>query len=1030
VGTADASGAFTRGYALQPQVSIGLHTLTLTVPSFTGPPGDTVEFEVVPWPVEISIRPDEIHPGTEIRIVAEGLPPLSPFIMRLDSDPIASGTANSSGEASVYYQVPKNISLAPRVLSVTTPGYSGPPSDSIQINITQWPVKISVPAEAHPASSIPVVLSGLPPNAACDVYLDSKLVYSNKSDAQGTVQTQVWLSMWTNLGFHSISCTVPGYTGPPSAEESFEVTQWPTRLQLSPAVVHPGSSIHIQGSEFPPRSTCRIFLDASKIWEGLSGEDGALDVWHSLQRNISLGVHSISVLVAFPGNPTAESSVQVSQWPLSISVSPPAGEPGETVILNGTGYPPESKVRILWDGKYVKAAMTFTNGSLSTQLVAPSDLEQRYYRIEVEVEGGFTGPPRTYAFFWLGRDPPERSLWTTNSSGSSRNVFYPPDGVYVLGEGNPPSETADLYVLRGGERPDPSKAFSVTTLSTDLQGRIWGNVFTAGQTGTYGLWMDLNRNGVLDNSDIWIDNAFYVQPRPDVALLNASIDDLQPTQGQRVTVVAKVLNKGQLVQRGSVLFLFGDQIAARAEFEVDPGQTVQVSLLWDTSYWNPSNRSGLVLLPGLDGEIDLADNQLSLGSILLLPRPNLSARWLLPLRREVKKGQLLTVKTRIANGAAASADFSVDLLWDGQAVCGAEVRLSALESRTVVLHWDTSSSNPGSGELAVCIEVLPFEVDPSDNYLANGTVRVLPPNVPPTADPLGPYRGVAGMPVRFDASWSYDIDGRIVSYSWDFGDGTRATEIVVNHTYREAGSYPVTLTVWDDDGASSTSRTTCTVSAPPATYNLTVFVQDAFNGQPLSGAMLEIDGVATRLQGSSFTVRLTGGSYAMSASLEGYQEAAATVDLEADSEVFLKLVPAIQIVPCGFFGVERHDFSSADAVYARVDSPGEYLLRIWIVEDGSARDGGRVVDSTGQGARDVVFPRGRSVIPVWTMGLRPGGYDLLVDVNGDGVYQAHIDLLERKNGPLFTVPEIGLLLTVSMLVPLVARRRNSPHRQA
>ena len=257
---------------------------------------------------------------------------------------------------------------------------------------------------------------------------------------------------------------------------------------------------------------------------------------------------------------------------------------------------------------------------------------------------------------------------------------------------------------------------------------------------------------------------------------------------------------------------------------------------------------------------------------------------------------------------------------------------------------------------------------------------------------------------------------------WEFGDGTRATEIVVNHTYGEEGSYPVTLTVWDDDGASSTYRTTCTVSAPPAMYNLTVLVQDAFNAQPLSGATLEIDGVTTRLLSSSFTVRLTGGSYAMSASLEGYQEAAATVDLEADSEVFLKLMPAIQIVPCSFFGVERHDFSSADAVYARVDSPGEYLMRIWIVEDGSARDGGRVVDSTGQGAREVVFPRGRSVIPVWTKGLRPGGYDLLVDVNGDGVYQAHLDLLERKNGPLFTVSEIGLLFTASMLVPLVARR--------
>ncbi|MFO7618401.1 MAG: PKD domain-containing protein [Thermoplasmata archaeon] len=54
---------------------------------------------------------------------------------------------------------------------------------------------------------------------------------------------------------------------------------------------------------------------------------------------------------------------------------------------------------------------------------------------------------------------------------------------------------------------------------------------------------------------------------------------------------------------------------------------------------------------------------------------------------------------------------------------------------------------------------------------------------------------------RFDASGSYDIDGCIVSYGWDFGDGSIAQGIAVEHTYSVAGTYEVMLTVTDDDGA-------------------------------------------------------------------------------------------------------------------------------------------------------------------------------------------------------------------------------------
>ena len=63
-----------------------------------------------------------------------------------------------------------------------------------------------------------------------------------------------------------------------------------------------------------------------------------------------------------------------------------------------------------------------------------------------------------------------------------------------------------------------------------------------------------------------------------------------------------------------------------------------------------------------------------------------------------------------------------------------------------------------------------------------------------------------GDTVEFDASGSYDPNGEVVSYEWDFGDGTTGEGVKVSHSYANTGYYVITLTVTDDAGAVGTVR--------------------------------------------------------------------------------------------------------------------------------------------------------------------------------------------------------------------------------
>ncbi len=122
-----------------------------------------------------------------------------------------------------------------------------------------------------------------------------------------------------------------------------------------------------------------------------------------------------------------------------------------------------------------------------------------------------------------------------------------------------------------------------------------------------------------------------------------------------------------------------------------------------------------------------------------------------------------------------------------------------------------------------------------------------PDNNPPTANFT---YSVNNLTASFDGSSSTDTDGSIVSYAWDFGDGTTGSGVTASRTYAAAGTYTVTLTVTDDDGATGSKSQSVTVTAPSGGNNppaIDTFTHTRSSSGPwrranISWAVSDVDG--------------------------------------------------------------------------------------------------------------------------------------------------------------------------------------------
>ena len=109
--------------------------------------------------------------------------------------------------------------------------------------------------------------------------------------------------------------------------------------------------------------------------------------------------------------------------------------------------------------------------------------------------------------------------------------------------------------------------------------------------------------------------------------------------------------------------------------------------------------------------------------------------------------------------------------------------------------------------------------------------------------------GSSPLTIDFSSEGSYDPDGTIVSYQWDFGDGSTSSELNPTHTFTDIDQYSVRLIITDDDGATNTS--TIVIEVQDGT---TLTGGDVSGTWTLTGSPYRVEGDITVPAGASLTI--------------------------------------------------------------------------------------------------------------------------------------------------------------------------------
>lgn len=280
------------------------------------------------------------------------------------------------------------------------------------------------------------------------------------------------------------------------------------------------------------------------------------------------------------------------------------------------------------------------------------------------------------------------------------------------------------------------------------------------------------------------------------------------------------------------------------------------------------------------------------------------------------------------------------------------------DGQVLWFRWDFGDGTAGFGDIVDHAfsddgtYTVTLTVTDDDGAEASHSIEIVVTNRAPFATAGDDQSTQTGIPVRFDGRQSYDPDGDIVEYLWDFGDETTTTGPAVTHSFPTYGTFLVELTVTDDDGATSTSNLSVTVLnvQPVAKFTGTTRI--------LSGMDLELDATESYdldgyIADSDYSWDMGDGKSELGSKIKHRYDSVGTyivvLTVEDDGGLtssYSRVIEVLNRMPSAHISASQLTLSTGDSLEldgsGSSDPDGSVEAYTWILGDGSVAYGRQV----------------------------------------------------------------------------------------
>ena len=228
-----------------------------------------------------------------------------------------------------------------------------------------------------------------------------------------------------------------------------------------------------------------------------------------------------------------------------------------------------------------------------------------------------------------------------------------------------------------------------------------------------------------------VSTQFYISPpRPDVALIGLTASPTNTYVGHSVKITISLINEYYLPQDCNLtLYKDGNKIETLYILALPPFEETNLTYIWDTYTSGPWNYEISALVAAVPGEIDLIDNSLLDGTVIILPRVipvhDISVIGLNSSKNVVGKGYSTLVSVTLQNQGDYAELFNVTV-YANQTVLASYTGLALLHgsSTKLTFNWSTNSFEYGNYALRAVANPVLNESDTDDNTRYSQSMRI------------------------------------------------------------------------------------------------------------------------------------------------------------------------------------------------------------------------------------------------------------------------------------------------------------------